>query len=101
MEIKVVDNPAKSRFEAYDGDSLAGFAQYVLAGDRITFTHTQVESAFGGKGVGGQLARTALDAARERGLGVLPDCPFIRGWIAKHPDYVDLVPAGERDAYQL
>jgi hypothetical protein len=32
---------------------------------------------------------------------VLPYCPFIRGWIARHPDYVDLVPAKRRAAFQL
>jgi predicted GNAT family acetyltransferase len=101
MEIKVVDNPEKSRFEAYEGDELAGFAAYELAGDRITFTHTQVDSAFNGKGVGGKLARTALDAARDSGLGVLPDCPFIHSWIIKHPDYADLIPEDERDMYDL
>ena len=44
-----------------------------------------------GQGLGGVLVRAALDRARERGLAVLPQCPFVRGWIAKHPDYADLV----------
>jgi uncharacterized protein len=43
------------------------------------------------QGLGGQLARAALDDVRGRGLAVRPDCPFIRSWIAKHPDYADLV----------
>ncbi len=38
---------------------------------------------------------------RDRGLAVLPDCPFVRGWIAKHPDYADLVPADRRADYDL
>ncbi|GJF06441.1 hypothetical protein PSD17_53880 [Pseudonocardia sp. D17] len=51
------------------------------------FTHTEVDDRFGGRGLGGVLARGALDAARARGLRVRPDCPFIRSWIEKHPEY--------------
>ena len=43
----------------------------------------------------------ALDVVRERGLAALPDCPFVRGWIGKHPDYADLVPADRRADYGL
>ena len=56
------------------------------------FTHTEVFDAFEGKGVGSALARGALDAVRADGTRqVLPRCPFIRGWIERHPDYQDLV----------
>jgi predicted GNAT family acetyltransferase len=46
--------------------------------------------------VAGQLVREALDAARERQLAVLPYCPFVKSWIAGHPEYADLVPSGHR-----
>ncbi|WP_163510814.1 GNAT family N-acetyltransferase [Fodinicola acaciae] len=97
----VTDNPGKHRFEVKDGDQVAGFAAYTTGPGRITFTHTEVDPAHKGKGVGGQLVRAALDTARERGLAVLPECPFVRGWIAKHPDYVDLVPESRRADYDL
>ena len=58
---------------------------------RITFVHTEIDDAYAGQGLGGKLARAALDDVRARGLAVRPDCPFIKGWIAKHPDYADLV----------
>jgi len=87
--MRVTDVPESSRWEARtDGGELAGIAEYVLADGVVTFTHTEV--VLEGQGVGGQLARTALDAARERGLRVVPQCPFFRGWIDKHPDYADL-----------
>src|SRR5690606_17493780 len=54
-------------------------------------THTVVETAAEGRGVGSALARTALDAARAEGLRVVPQCPFIAAYIARHPDYADLV----------
>lgn len=81
------------RFEIRADGGLAGFAAYRSAPGRITFTHTEIDDRFAGRGLGGVLVRAALDAARARGLAVHPECPFVRGWIAKHPDYADLVPA--------
>ncbi|MFC7657816.1 GNAT family N-acetyltransferase [Pseudonocardia benzenivorans] len=83
----VVDRPERSRFEVLVGDEVAGRAFYTLDDGLIVFTHTEVDDRFGGRGLGGVLARGALDAARARGLRVRPDCPFIRSWIEKHPEY--------------
>ena len=72
---------------------LAGFAQYRIKDPAlIVFTHTEIDDAFEGQGLGSTLVRAALDAARTRGLAVRPDCPFVRGYIARHPEYLDLVP---------
>jgi len=80
------------RFEIRNDDgSLAGFAVYHLRANRILLVHTEVDPAFEGQGLGGQLARAALDDARERGLKLVPLCTFIAGWIDKHPQYTDLV----------
>jgi uncharacterized protein len=90
-DVTVRDNPAESRFEAYVGDRLAGFSAYELADGVITFTHTEVDDAFEGQGVGSALVRQELDAVRaDGGLRVRPLCPFVRAWIDKHPDYADL-----------
>ena len=91
MDIEVTDNPNKARFEiAVDGE-LAGFVLYHLRGNQIAFTHTETDDRFRGHGLAGQLVREALDAARERHLTVLPYCPFVRSWIAGHPEYADLI----------
>lgn len=97
----ILDVAEWSRFEIHVDGQLAGFAQYRLAPGRITFTHTEIDEAFEGRGLGSALARGALDAARERGLAVVPLCPFIRSWIAKHPDYVALVPEADRARFAL
>lgn len=89
--VEVADAPEQSRFEISVDGTLAGFVRYRLAPGRITFVHTEIDDAHEGKGLGGLLARAALDAARARGLAVRPDCPFIKAWIEKHPDYADLV----------
>ncbi|RBM10962.1 GNAT family N-acetyltransferase [Streptomyces sp. PT12] len=101
MEPRVADNPERSRFEVFDDDELAGFAEYHRYRDQIAFIHTEIDPRFEGRGLGGVLARAALGAAREQGLGVLPFCPFIRGWIGKHPECADLVPRGQRARFGL
>jgi predicted GNAT family acetyltransferase len=53
--------------------------------------HTGVEPRFEGRGIGGKLAKYALDTARERDLKVAPWCPFIAAYIRKNPEYADLV----------
>lgn len=91
-EVSVQDNPHRSRYEAHVGVDLAGFADYELREDRIVFTHTEVDPAFEGQGVGGALARGALDHVRATGgLTVIPECAFIKKWVKKHPDYASLL----------
>ena len=93
QNVTVLDVPEWGRFEIHVDGKLAGFVRYSVGPGAITFLHTEIEDAYGGKGLGGALARAALDMARSRGLAVRPECPFIRRWIEKHEDYRDLVPA--------
>lgn len=91
MELQVTDNPGESRFEIRADRELAGFVRYHLRGSQITLIHTETDDRFRGHGLASQLVREALDAARERHLTVLPYCPFVRSWIAGHPEYADLL----------
>ena len=91
-DVQVTRNEAENRWEAQLDGALAGFAQYQLANELVVFTHTEVDPAYEGKGVGGALARAALDEVRAEGTRkVLIVCPFITGWIARHPEYADLL----------
>ena len=87
----LADNRARSRYEAVVDGAVAGYAEYLLGERTIVFTHTVVEPAFEGKGIGSRLVRFALDDARARGLKVRPQCPFFAKYIATHPAYADLV----------
>lgn len=98
---EVVDRTEKHRFEVLADGELAGFAEYVLKPGEITFTHTKIKDAYEGKGLGSVLVKHALDSARDRGLAVQPLCPFVRGWIGRHADYLDLVPENSREKYGL
>jgi predicted GNAT family acetyltransferase len=75
--------------------AVAGAAFYERAGAVVVFTHTEVEPAFEGQGVGSRIVRAALDDVREKGQRVRPLCPFVKGWIDKHPDYADLLVSPE------
>jgi predicted GNAT family acetyltransferase len=90
---EVRNNRDRSRYEILVDGELAGFAQYVMRGGRIVFVHTEIDDAYEGKGVGSELAKGALDDVRSRGLPVVPICPFIAGYIDRHPEYQDLVDA--------
>jgi predicted GNAT family acetyltransferase len=91
-DVVTTNNPERTRYEAHIDGELAGFAEYKLTERLVVFTHTEVDDRFAGRGVGSALARFALDDVRAAGeRKVLPLCPFIKGWIEKHPDYQDLV----------
>lgn len=90
VELQVRDNPAESRYEAEVAGRLA-MVEYLLTGPNITFTHTEVPEELEGRGIGGRLARFVLEDARTRGLAVIPLCPFIKAYIARHPEYAPLV----------
>ncbi len=90
-EAEVTENESESRYEIRLGDELAGFVTYERSPGKIDFRHTEVDARFEGHGIGSKLAHTVLDRARAQGLGVIPTCPFIRGWIRRHPEYRDLV----------
>ncbi len=98
---EVTDASEQSRFEVHVDGELGGFAQYRDHDGVRSFTHTEIDDAFEGRGLGSALVRTALDTTRDAGLSVLPFCPFVRGWIAKHPDYLDLVPGNQRARFDL
>jgi predicted GNAT family acetyltransferase len=89
--IRVIDNPEKHRYEAYVGEELAGFVTYLSRSGAVVLVHTEVASAFEGHGIGGRLAAGALKDIRARALQVVPLCPFIAGYIDRHPELSDLV----------
>jgi predicted GNAT family acetyltransferase len=91
VKLEFADNPGLDRFEARTKGRVAGYVRYSLAGDRLDLIHTEVLPSFEGKGIGGRLAAAVLDDARERGLSVIPTCPFITEFIEEHPAYADLV----------
>lgn len=100
-DVTVRDNPDRSRYEVHSGGELAGFAAYQVEGERMSLTHTEIEPAYEGQGLASRLVTDALEDVRVRGLGVLPYCPYVRKFLAKHQEYLDLVPEEERASFSL
>jgi predicted GNAT family acetyltransferase len=99
--MNVIEDRARNRYELRDGDDVIGFTEYHFYGTELALLHTEIRPEFGGKGLGGELVKGVLDDARARGLRVLPYCPFVRGWIGRHRDYLDLVPDTHRGMFDF
>ena len=84
-------NAADRRYELRVGDDVAGFIEYDDNDGVLDMHHTEVDPSHGGKGFGQRLVAFALADAREVGAKVIPTCPFIATYIARHPDHQDLL----------
>ncbi len=87
----VRDDQENHRFVLELDGQVAGFTVYHLRGGRYYFVHTEVEGGHEGEGLGSVLVRGALDDVRTRGETIVPLCPFVAAWVARHPDYQDLI----------
>ena len=85
----VRQNTLHHRFEL-DVDGHKAVAYYRLAPGLITVTHTEVPKELSGRGIGSKLVQGALEAARTLGLKVVAECPFVRAYIGKHPEFAHL-----------
>ena len=89
-KLKIENNESAQRWEAHVDRQLA-VAEYRCRENAIFFIHTEVPPALEGQGIASQLVRAALEDARMRHLAVIPFCPFVAGYIRRHPDYKAIV----------
>ena len=95
-------NDELNRFEIYSDGELAGFAEFKIKNQIISYTHTEIDTKFGGQGLGGQLIKSALDEALEQNLEVAPYCSFVSAYIKKNSEkYLHLVPENKRASFNL
>jgi hypothetical protein len=57
----------------------------------VMLTHTFVPPALRGHGAAAELVKAALDWARAEGLKVVPACSYVRVYMRRHPDTLDLL----------
>jgi hypothetical protein len=89
--VVVTNNKAELRYEAHVDGDLVGFTTYQLHGDRVVFNHAEVFPQWEGQGIGGQLARGALDDVIVAGKVITPLCPFIVSFVRRNPSYLEHV----------
>jgi predicted GNAT family acetyltransferase len=100
-EVTVRDEPTRHRFEILVGGTVAGFTRYKQEGDSVALVHTEVDDAYEGQGLGSRLVAAVLDELRGRGVAVLPYCPFVQGYLKRHPERLDQVPVADRERLGL
>ena len=90
MSQGVTDNAERSRFELTE-QGLTAFADYRVQGDRMVIPHVEAPVPLRGTGAAGRLMKGTLDLIRERGLKVVPVCPYAAAYIRRHAEYQDLL----------
>lgn len=100
-EPEIVHDAERSRYELRLGGEVAAFADYRRDGRELAFDHTVTVPALRGQGLAGRLVEHALAEAQRRGDAVLPYCWFVGEYIAKHREYLPLVPAERRREFGL
>jgi len=81
----VTRNDAKGRYEILLGDTVAGFTLFRPdEKGRLVFPHTEIDPAFGGRGLGGILVSEALADVAARGQTIVPECPFVVKYLRSH-----------------
>jgi len=88
--INIVHNPEQSRFEASFEEGRAEIV-YMKVGSTLIFHHTEVPEALEGRGIGGKLAKFALEYVKENNINASALCPFVKSYVAKHPEYASLL----------
>lgn len=101
MQVAITDDTDGQRYVIRADGKRAGLLHYRLQPGSIELVHTEIYEEFEGRGLGSQLISFALQDARERGLAVLPFCPFVNDYVQRHRQYVDLVPEGRRAEFEL
>jgi len=96
--VEIRHDHAAHRVEAVLEDGrVAGFAEYRPRTDTVySFTHTEVGDEFEGQGIGSQLVKGVVQAARDEGFRILPACSFIRGYLRSHEETHDVLAPGAR-----
>ena len=101
MDTTVQNNTKQSRYELMVDDIVAAIVEYNDVGEAVELTHTEVDSSYKGQGLARELAHAVLDNLSNEGRAVIPSCPYIRGYLERHPRYVDLVPSNRRSDFGL
>jgi len=90
MEQGIINNEKESRFE-WELEGHLAVLEYEFEDGVMALVHTGVPQALQGRGIAGQLAKFALEYAREHHLQVIPYCPYVKVYLERHPEYMDVV----------
>lgn len=91
---ELIENEIENQYEFHVGKYLPRIEYIKTNNGEIYLTHTEVPMALEGQGIGSQLAEKVLGDIERKGLRLVPLCPFIAGYIKKHPEWRRIVMRG-------
>lgn len=91
---ELIDNKENKQYEFHVGNQIAKIEYIKTNNGEIYLTHTEVPVVLEGQGIASQLAEKVLLDIEKQNLRVIPLCPFVAGYIKKHPDWKHLVMKG-------
>ncbi|WP_426040532.1 GNAT family N-acetyltransferase [Brevundimonas sp. TWP2-3-4b1] len=95
-DAQIRDNVERHRYELPVGNQMA-VVTYNLSEPNPMITETLVPQALEGQGIASRLAKDVIADATERGLLILPVCPFFSAYFQKHPELAQVVHPRYRD----
>lgn len=90
----LIDNTEAKQYEFHVGNYIPKIEYIKTNTGDIYLTHTEVPVELEGKGIGGQLVKKVLADIEQKGLRLVPLCPFVAGYIQKHPEWRKIVMRG-------
>lgn len=83
-------NDERHRYEILVDGKRAGLTAYRDHDARRVFFHTEIDDAYAGRGLAGQLVQQALADVRGLGMRIVPVCPYVAKFLKKHEEFADI-----------
>ena len=91
---ELIDNAENSQYEYHVGKFVPKIEYIKTVNNEIYLTHTEIPPQLEGQGIGSALVKDALTDIESQGLRLVPLCPFVAGYIKKHPEWRKIVMRG-------
>lgn len=96
VALDVTRNTSANRFELLRDGEPIGTLEYSFEGDATVLDSIEVDKRYSGQGLAAQFTEAALRQLRSGEESVIPNCPYVRGFLIQNPGWQDLVPADHR-----
>ncbi|WP_291530139.1 GNAT family N-acetyltransferase [Bacteroides sp. UBA939] len=93
-DYELIDNEKRHQYELHIKQYIPKIEYIKSSNGEIYLTHTEVPVPIGGKGIGSQLVEKVLKNIDGQGLKLVPLCPFVSGYIHKHPEWKRIILKG-------
>ncbi|MFY0594447.1 GNAT family N-acetyltransferase [Roseivirga sp.] len=93
MDYNILEKESETKGSFYieeNGTVLAEMTYSKAGAERIIIDHTEVSDALRGKGAGVKLVEYAVEFVRQKGIKLLPLCPFAKATLLRHPEWKDV-----------